>query len=346
MPRLSRSEKLVILQHKLTVLDQFSEEYDEDVTTDKQVICYELNWLNKHTECQSQDDKERMQRNKGFDLAIQDEMAAKYGLGPTDRCARMKNVYSDYRKVRRTNNTVEYELRSDSSFHSDEQLPCDYMLKKVYKDESDSQVIHPQKAETVEQVTEQIRSGYSVRNSDESRVGITTDLGSSPFLNDEDRIRYYGIMTSGSHSMKKQVSEEMKSKIIFNSKVDLVKKSTYGYPSRMCVCAVMFGDHEYSLYRWSPPRGQRSGTITCLCGRTARIPSGRGPLFGRTESVKIISKGRVSSDYLIKVHVGVSAHLQDVIHFRRKPFRDKFIQYALLLAEQDWLKAKSVEKKK
>lgn len=270
------------------------------------------------------EDQDNYSRNKGFDLSVQDEIAAKYGLGPSDAGHQLKTVYQDFVKIKEASAgpkvTVTYGVQFDSMSNVEtKSRSFDY----VYEDK-------PYELTTSASVT--TVSGASVvppyiafvRGSDnESSVATSShSLSRSQSDNQDPRNEGYDY----------QAQKRMR--------VNLLTNKVYRYPdppAKLCAAMTAVSKHKYYLKierSLRPPHY----VLICLCGKRAPL-DGLGTLSGDVKAVEVI--GRTLNQYYLRMDLAfIGTEVVNKLH-NGDTIEDSFLKYCVQCNINKWERRKN-----
>lgn len=288
MPRITHSEKLHILNVQLSSLLE-SEEIDDETKITIDAINYERKWLKEHQKFEGKD-KANHALNKGFEMSIQDEFAAKYGLGPSTRTESLKKV-TNYKQV-----------KYDSKLG---QVSATYQATTVTGQDREKVMKIESKSHQFCEFTGDVETGFqSALFSQEVLRALDAHIKS---LGEHRSPGVIGITTS-QHIVSndsKWIETAKQINQIFGSKVTLVRNIQF--PQELCSFSVIEGNRTYQYLSRVP---QSNGSISdfvmsCFCGKSLHL-KGLGTGKGSTDAnIKVQYRRPGTTTYLVKIPVGL-----------------------------------------
>lgn len=329
MPRANLQDKLTFINTKIEHLKEL-EPHDHSVRVQLKAAKHEQHFITTYNALTSKEDRDRWTANKTYDLKIEDELAAKYGLGPSDHVTALKNVYSDYsvRKVENTGVTkkVTYKPLQSQCFKA---TPLHVQPLDDDDDDSEDEYEYTYSdgdysLEVTDRCVERAVSGFYLRNHDTTFVKSSdaeTSLSTSTPNADEPPSKKVCLPS------KRQIYETYARKWkAYRAKC---------VPNQLCASNLCVSKRQL-IFKVSTHFSRPQLKVSCLCGKGSEFSSDRGFLSGSLTSKDITVMGRTNGNYYVRTSLElVGAQFLDEIH-QQHLIEDQFLHHVFKSALRDW----------
>lgn len=321
MPRLTTAEKLRHLDAKEALLKELLP-FEKHRKTELEAVQYEKYWLQNY-KTMNKRDQDNYSRNKGFDLSVQSEIAAKYGLGPSDASAKLKTVYNDFVKIKEVTaarkTVVTYGVQLDSMGNVEQKdRTFDYCYEeKAYELQAPSNV-----------------------------SSVSGAIVSPPFINFVRGTDQESSSTPSSHSpSRSQIDDQIQKEdsYIAPKRMKVEKLLTtkvyreYDPPTKLCAAVAAVSRSKYYMKiecSLRPPHY----VIQCMCGKRAPL-EGIGTLFGEVDAVEVV--GKTLNQHYIKMDLSfVNSNVYNKLH-NEETIDDLFLKHCITTKLQQWERRKN-----